>query len=278
MIRIGELSRRTGVGTDALRAWERRYELLDPVRSDGGYRLYDARDEGRVRAMRALLEQGVATAEAARIVRSGAPTASGEAAVDPGALVTALMAAIEALDEPMANAVLDEVVSALSIEALASRVVLPALREIGDRWARGGFSVAQEHFGSNLIRGRLLALARGWGGGKGPTAVLACVPGEQHDIGLIAFGLALRERGWRITYLGPDMPPESVASTARDVDADLVVLVAFERELLVRSSAELRLVADRHPLALAGTGVDSAIAKSLGAHELAGGPLEAARL
>jgi MerR family transcriptional regulator, light-induced transcriptional regulator len=83
---------------------------------------------------------------------------------------------------------------------------------VGERWQDGRLSVAQEHFATNLIRGRLLGLARGWGAGSGHRAVLACVPGELHDIGLIVFGLCLRERGWRITYLGADTPPLSVAA------------------------------------------------------------------
>ena len=78
----------------------------------------------------------------------------------------------------------------------------------------GDATVAQEHFASNLIRGRLLGIGRGWDSGEGPRAVLACAPGEQHDLGLIAFGLTLNRRGWRITYLGPDTPVDSLVDTA----------------------------------------------------------------
>ena len=75
-------------------------------------------------------------------------------------------------------------------------------------------SVAEEHFATNVVRGRLLGLARNWSSGGGPVAVLACPPGELHDLGLICFGLLLRERGWRIAYLGPDTPIETVADIA----------------------------------------------------------------
>ena len=83
------------------------------------------------------------------------------------------------------------------------------------RWERGEASIAQEHFASSVLRGRLLGLARGWGLGFGPVALLACLPGEQHDLGLIAFGLALRARGWRIVYLGSDTPIETIEETSR---------------------------------------------------------------
>ncbi|MGA9634349.1 MAG: MerR family transcriptional regulator, partial [Solirubrobacterales bacterium] len=69
-LRIGELSRRTGVRADTLRAWERRYELLRPERSDGGFRLYGRDDESRVRAMKALIDSGVSASEAARLAVS----------------------------------------------------------------------------------------------------------------------------------------------------------------------------------------------------------------
>ncbi len=117
-----------------------------------------------------------------------------------------------------------------TVDTLLSEVVLPYLRELGERWERGEASVAQEHFASSVLRGRLLGLARGWGLGLGPTAVLACLPGEQHDLGLIAFGLALRARGWRIVYLGSDTPIETVEEVSRQLDPSLVVLNAVTSE------------------------------------------------
>ena len=119
-----------------------------------------------------------------------------------------------------------------STETVLTDLVLPYLHELGERWASGEASVGQEHFASQLIRGRLLGLARGWDRGAGPRALLACAPGEQHDLGLIAFGVALRARGWRITYLGQDTPLETLAEcplawAARDRD-----LIRFARPAL----------------------------------------------
>jgi DNA-binding transcriptional MerR regulator len=275
LIRIGELSRRTGVSADALRAWERRYGLLAPERSGGGFRLYSDDDERRVRAMRALIADGVPTAEAARLARRGTG-ATAALSLDPAAAVGGLLEAAAALDEAGANAVLDRLLASLTFEAVASRVLLPALREIGDRWRDGRLGVAEEHFATNVIRARLLGLARGWGGGSGPLAVLACLPGEQHDIGLIVFGLCLRERGWRITYLGPDTPPSSVAAVAAGVDADVVVVVALDPALLGPAADEVRDLAAARALLLAGDGVDPPAALALGARKLAGSPVEAA--
>ncbi|HEU4423450.1 MAG TPA: MerR family transcriptional regulator, partial [Pilimelia sp.] len=198
VLRIGELSRRLGVSDHVLRAWERRYSLLRPVRSTGGFRLYSEADLERVRRMQAYLAQGLSAAEAARAAIDVAPPS--DPVVDPGApalgeAVDSLARAVDEFDEPAAQAVLDRLFSTLTVETLLRDVLLPYLHELGERWERGSASVAQEHFASNVIRGRLASLARGWGHGRGPRAVLACAPDELHDIALLAFGIVLNRNG-----------------------------------------------------------------------------------
>jgi methanogenic corrinoid protein MtbC1 len=136
--------------------------------------------------------------------------------------------------------------------------------------------VTQEHFASNLIRGRLISLARSWGTGGSPLAVLACAPGEQHDLPLVAFGLALRGRGWRIAFLGADTPAASVADAAGMLDPALVVVSGVTSELLERSAHELADVARSYPLAIAGAGASEQLADRLGCLFLAGDPVGAA--
>ena len=274
-LRIGELSRRTGVSVDTLRAWERRYGLLSPGRSKGGYRLYTDADVGRVRAMQALMDEGLSAAEAAAQVRSQPPAA---AAREPeaGGLAPRLRDAIERLDEPSANAVLDEALTGLSLEFVVETVIFPVLRDIGSDWAGGGLSIGKEHFATNLLRGRLLSLARGWGSGSGSWAVLACPPGERHDLGLICFGLALWRRGWRITLLGADSPIATVAETASDVGAEAIVIAATDRSRLEEAADELRELARDFSLALGGAGAEPELVQTLGASSLPPSPGAAA--
>ena len=203
-LRIGQLAGRVGVSATLLRAWERRYGLLEPVRTHHGYRLYSAEDEARVRSMLALITDGVAPQQAARMVISGtAPAAVARAGdASPADDLALLGAALERFDDVAANAVFDELLARYTVRTVLSAVVVPYLAGLGDRWARGEATIAQEHFASNLLRGRLLGLARGWDAGVGPRALLACPSGELHDLGLICFGIALRGHGWRITYLG----------------------------------------------------------------------------
>jgi DNA-binding transcriptional MerR regulator len=271
-LRIGELSRRTGVSVDLLRAWERRYGLLEPSRSGGGFRLYSDADVERIEAMQHHLGAGLAAAEAARRTLRPAEPQRSAGVVEPAK--DELTEALARFDDAAAHAVLDRLLATLSVDAVLAQVVLPYLHELGEAWERGEASVAQEHFASALVRGRLLGLARGWGGGSGPQALLACPPDEQHDLGLIAFGLALRAHGWRITYLGQNTPLEAVAEQVERLSPHAVVL-AFTRPEEVQA-ADLAPVAKAVPTWLAGAGASEELATKAGARLLSEDPVAAA--
>jgi DNA-binding transcriptional MerR regulator len=251
-LRIGELSRRSGVSRELLRAWERRYGLLQPTRSGGGLRLYSPDDLARVQAMQHHLADGFAAAEAAALAAQTTAGRDGEIATP--AAKDELAAALASFDDGDAHAAFDALLARLSIDTLLRDVIVPYLHELGERWEQNDISIAQEHFASTLLRGRLLGLARGWGRGIGPVAVLACAPGEQHDLGLIAFGLALRARGWRIVYLGTDTPIASLADTARSCTPAAVIVSAVDPRVFRRHAAELRQLARETRLCLGGAG------------------------
>jgi MerR family transcriptional regulator, light-induced transcriptional regulator len=274
-LRIGELARRTGVATELLRAWERRYGLLTPERTSAGYRLYSADDVRRVRRMRGLLAAGLSAAEAARQAASEPrpPAEAERAEVAPAAAAAELRRALERLDDANAHAAFDQLLADYSNAAVLTGVVLPLLHELGAGWERGEVTVAQEHFASNLLRGRLLGLARGWDRGSGPRAVLACPPGERHDLGLVIFGLALRDLGWRITFLGADTPPETIIETVRRLEPQALVFAVADRERLggvVETAAAL----EDGPTSVWVGGAGAA--DVAGARLLDGSPLEAA--
>jgi MerR family transcriptional regulator, light-induced transcriptional regulator len=276
LLRIGELSRRSGVSPELLRAWERRYGLLRPTRSSGGLRLYSEDDFERVRVMQRHLGDGLAAAEAAALA---AREPEHERATPPLLPATArdeLAEALDAFDEPRAQAVLDRLLAVATVDAVLSDIVLPYLHELGERWKRGDASVAQEHFASSVLRGRMLGLARGWGRGLGPLALLACLPGEQHELGLLAFGLALRSRGWRIAYLGANTPLDTVELAAADLEPTLLVLAALSDGPVRASASELRSLGAHWPLAVGGPGAQRAAELGIEALELPGDPVSEA--
>jgi DNA-binding transcriptional MerR regulator len=293
LLRIGELARRLGVSQDVLRAWERRYGLLEPVRSAGGFRLYTAADEQRVRRMQSHLARGLAAAEAARaaLADEGGPTvvAPGGAAADAGEaplptsdsglarLSADLRRALDAFDEPAAETVLDRLFADFSVETVLREVLLPYLHDLGARWAVDEIDVATEHFASNVLRARLAGLARGWGQGRGPCAVLACPPGEQHDLPLLAFGIVLHRNGWRIVYLGADTPLADLGRTVEETRPETVVLAAVDVDRFQHSIPDLAALTRRTSLRLAGAGATAAVAGAVGATVLADDPVTEAR-
>jgi DNA-binding transcriptional MerR regulator len=285
-VRIGELGRRVGVSEHVLRAWERRYRLLRPERSPGGYRLYSAADERRIRRMQAHLAAGLSAAEAARAAlseeRAGAPQGENLGwGVGSSVADTAqdLAERLDRLDEPGAQAALDRLFAGFTTETVLRDTVLPYLHDLGDRWERGQASIADEHFASNLLRGRLAGLARGWGQGHGPCAVLACPPGEQHDLGLLMFGIVLHRCGWRVEYLGAGTPIAELARIARQARANIIVLAAAIEHHFDGLTDDLARLARQVPLALAGAGATQILADQTGARLLTGDPVtEAQRL
>jgi len=271
-LRIGELSRRSGVSPELLRAWERRYGLLRPTRSQGGFRLYSSADEARVRAMQESLAGGISAAQAARAALL--EPAGGEApAPDLSNSRAALQKALERYDEGEANSLFDGLIATFGTDTVLVEVVMPLLRSLGEGWVEGRITVAQEHFASSVLRGRLLGLARGWGHGSGPAAVLACPPGEQHDLPLLVFGIALREAGWRITFLGADTPIATIESAASAVAARAVVLATITPKWLRAVEQELRALTRQTTVAVGGPGAEPALAERLGAVLLDGDPV-----
>jgi DNA-binding transcriptional MerR regulator len=268
------------VSADVLRVWERRYGLLTPQRSPGGFRLYSPRDEARVRAMRRHMAEGMTARTAARLAlrEDLAPAAApaGEAPLELGRAVHELGVPLEAFDDTGSHRVLDRLLATFTVETVVRDVILPYLRLLGDRWEAGEVSVAQEHFASEVLHGRLMGLARGWGAGTGLHALLACPPDELHDLGLLCFGVGLKERGWRITFLGADTPIDTLRDAADQLAPDLVVICAERLEPLGPVIPQIALLAARHRVALAGRGATAEHARAAGAELLQDAPIAAA--
>jgi MerR family transcriptional regulator, light-induced transcriptional regulator len=302
-LRIGELSRRVGVSPDVLRAWERRYGLLRPRRSRAGQRLYTAADEQRLRRALAHVERGFSPAVAARLAATPAATADVAEAAAPApaagaaaaaadeptapaglaiaglsALPLELRHALDRFDDGGAQRALDRLLASFALDTVVRDVLLPYLAELGERWARGEVSVDQEHFASAVISGRLHALARSWDVGVGPRAVLACPSDERHDLGLLCFALALRQRGWRISYLGADTPADAIAAAAGRIAADLLVLSAVRPEPLAGALSALDALGTDHRTCVGGRGGDTLAAAHASVERLPSDPIHAADL
>jgi methanogenic corrinoid protein MtbC1 len=217
--------------------------------------------------MRANLDAGLSASEAARVAlneRSLVDSPGLEEAADD------LARALEAYDDVSAQGALDSLLATFSLDVVVREVLVPYLHAVGERWSRGELSVGQEHFISNVIRGRLLALSRGWDRGFGPRAVLASAEGDQHDLPVLLFGVVLRTHGWRITFLGADTPVASLAETVRAIRPDVVVVAGTVRGVFDPLVEHLREVGSDAALYLAGAAATDDLARRANAIHLEG--------
>jgi DNA-binding transcriptional MerR regulator len=212
-LNIAALTRRTGVPPDTIRKWEQRYGVLRPERTAGGQRRYSEIDVARVEWLKARIEEGYRIGEAAALLGSGDVVA-----MSPSKLRSAIVAAAAASDVASLTRLVDQALALPSLEQSFVDVLAPALMDVGESWAAGELTVAQEHLASSTIRAslqRLLADARASVRG---IAVLACAPGERHEIGLLMLAVLLRGDGWQVAYLGADTPLRDAIELAERLD------------------------------------------------------------
>ena len=247
MYTIKQAAIRTGLAIPTIRAWERRYGVVHPVRTASGYRLYDEESLNRLIAMRQLVDvEGMRPSQAAEQVRAGAVEVAALAAragaqyaagrgtsgmataaqVEPA--VSALRDATRRMDMAAVERLLDEAFAAERFEAAAANVVYPALRAIGEDWAEGTIDVGMEHAASETIRRRLARFYDAALDLSSPLDVIVGLPpGCQHDLGAMGFAVAARRGGLSVLYLGADVPVPSWVRTADAVGAPIAVVGAI---------------------------------------------------
>jgi DNA-binding transcriptional MerR regulator len=218
--RIQRVSQITGIAPATLRAWERRYRLVDPERTAKGYRLYTEDDVARLRRVKDLMDGGLKIGEAVELVRRTAPALLPPHADAEGPLEelrTGLRGALLAMDRAGALRVWERLAHVSPVRRV-DEVLLPLMAQLGDLWAERHASVAQEHFASAFVRERLVLMREEMeeAGAAGPLAVCAGPPGDLHEFGLMATALHLLARGWRIVYLGLDVPLDDLRAVLQE--------------------------------------------------------------
>lgn len=265
-MRISELSRRVGVNAETLRAWERRYGVLRPRRTDGNTRLYSALDEARVRVMKRYIAEQVPVAQAAEMAMSAQlrltpGTAGGLPDHERRRAMQDLAGTLAVFDETSADRTLQQLLGAYSVTAVLRDVILPYLHELGVRWEQNTISVAQEHFASQFLQARLHALSRGWDRGLGPRAVLAAAPGDHHTLAITCFGIALHRLGWRVVGLGAATPIEMIREVVDATGASLVAVSASVVGLLEPHAGALADLAEATQVAIGGYAASPELAR-----------------
>ena len=218
--------RETGVPADTFRAWERRYNIPVPHRTATGQRLYSERDIAIIRWLRDRTDEGVTISQAVRLLeQDDGPAENVAQPVAWDTLHEQLVPALLALDGAAAEAALARAFAVYSVDDVCIRLIAPALVTIGEGWHAGTVSIGQEHFATELLRRKLQGLLGVYDVVAGhATIVAACAPGENHDMGLLILALMLVRRGYRVVYLGSDVPIEGLLPIVEKVSADLVCL------------------------------------------------------
>lgn len=234
----------TGIRPVTLRAWERRYQLLQPERTAGNYRLYSDRDVALLRWLKRKVDDGQpisrAAAELADMRRAGQlpelpPPLPGRASrapgVNPAAYADGLYRHLTQHDERSASSLLAEIQTTTDLETFCAEVVTPVLWAVGDAWERGAIRIATEHFTSQFLRGHLMStfhalpLAH-----AGPRLAVGCAPHEMHDIGSLILALLLRQNGFNVEFMGPDLHLGDLLEYARAERPALICLSASSIE------------------------------------------------
>jgi DNA-binding transcriptional MerR regulator/methylmalonyl-CoA mutase cobalamin-binding subunit len=217
----------TGVNPITLRAWERRYGLVRALRTPKGHRLYTQAHVDEIRRVLALTAEGVAMAQVREALRAEkAQPAKAEPHAGPwGEYRRRLAAAIAAFDERALEEIHAETLASHPLERVDRLLLLPALEELGKRWNKVAGGVAEEHFFSAYLRNRIGARFHHRRAlDEGPKLLLACAPGEQHEMGLLLFALAAHDAGMRVVLLGANVPFAEAAAAARRANCAAVVL------------------------------------------------------
>lgn len=242
---IKTVASKTGIRPVTLRAWERRHEVLNPHRADNRYRLYSERDIAILRWLKNRVEEGVSISNAVSELRSmtlnniwpetvpQAPHRAAGAASNtpPAQYASQLYRALIKHDENTASDLLREIHSIFDLMTVFLEVIVPALRDIGEAWYNGEIRVTTEHFASAYLRGKLLSLLQAYPSRRStPLVMVGCAPTEQHELGSLMLAVLLRSEGFRVEYLGPDIPIEDLADYASYERPGMIILSASSEE------------------------------------------------
>ncbi len=270
---IRTVSSLTGVNAVTLRAWERRYGLIKPVRTTTGHRLYTREQIDLISHVVDLLGRGMSIGQVAPALRARGEDVFAD-------LRGRMLDAIARFDGHTLEAIYSGALALHPMQTVLTQVLLPLFTAVGERWSSGVASVAQEHFFSVFVRNKIGALMHHRGPPPdGPRLLCACLPAEQHEIGLLLFALAAHDAGYACVVLGAGVPPEELVPAARSAGARAVVLSGsvdpppdFLAETLARlvRSAHLPVFAGGSAVTRLRTDFEAAGAIALGA-DIAGG-------
>ena len=224
----------TGINPVTLRAWERRYNLITPQRTPKGHRLYTQEDVELIKHVLDLLDQGISISQVKPLLEQTPGQEQSAAAVDTGEVWRryqhTMLQAVENFDEHALDASYNDILSLYPVDVVIQRLISPLLRLLGERWKERETGIAEEHFFTVYLRNKLGTRIHHMNQrSNGSLLLLACLPGEFHEIGLLLFALAAVNFGYRVLVLGSNMPLEQLPGVLQQRTCAGVVLSGSSR-------------------------------------------------
>jgi len=285
LLSIGALSRATGVATATLRTWERRYGFPQPLRRPSGHRLYPLDAAPRLRRIVHAIARGHRAADVIGLdpgaleslidTAAAGPLAPADAGSPPARArgrrsapgapgLRAMRDAVRRLDGPLLQSLLEAAAARLEPLAFIEGVARPLMRAVGEAWASGRLDIRHEHFASARLADVLRQARRQFDTATArPRAVLASLPGDAHELGLLMAALVFSASGWQVLYMGRDTPPDQLRALAGDVDLDCIALGISETAPgdVARTLKSLRRGLPREvPIVVGGSGAPGDVA------------------
>lgn len=244
---IRTVSEITGVNAVTLRAWERRYGLIMPERTPKGHRLYNQEHIDKIEQILDRLAQGMSISQIARELDSIEATGISAGEGDTWSLyIERIISAVVRFDERKLERTYNEAMSLYPVEVITTRLILPLLEALGTRWENNEGSVAEEHFFSVYLRNKLGARFHHQNFlNTGPRLIMACLPGEQHEFGILLFALMAHSKGYQVILLGADLPVDDLIQVARRSDSQGIVLAGSSALECSQLIADIHTLTDR---------------------------------
>jgi len=249
---IRTVSTITGVNAITLRAWERRYGLLKPLRTDSGHRLYTQEDIDLIQRVTELLEKGVSISQAKnKLNQEHAPKGAAETTEQTTSdqwrnYQRRMFNAVVRFDSHALDNVYNETLSLYPVDLVTRQLITPVLKTLGERWLTESGAVAEEHYFGIYLRNKMGArFHHHSANNRGPILIAACLPGEHHELGLMLFGLAALDFGFRVILLGADMPITDLVVPVARSGAAAIVLSGSVRVADETLSEQLRTLIEK---------------------------------
>lgn len=230
--RIHIVAKLTGLSKDVIRVWERRYELVKPLRSANRYRTYTDDEVALLRYVKAQMDQGHTIGDLVaigreRLVAEATRTARTEASetLPYERLLNELIGLLDPLRRESFERRLNGAVAVIPFEEALFGILLPLQTRVGQLWHDGQLNVAVEHYVTNQIRQKVFAaMSHLPVHEEGLSVVVACPVGEFHEVGAQAAAYICASRGCQTYYLGANMPLDQLAIFCRQIDPDVLLL------------------------------------------------------